>query len=291
MNLSNDMIVLGIVFLAVLVCVLVFLPVFFVRDPGPGGNAESGLEAFDDPVRRFIDPDDLQKMRYSACMIVSVIGLAAVIAFRLYWGVPFLAGLALLAYQLPHWIVMWKVRKRNEQFEEGMLDFTILIANTLRAGIALPSAIEMAIQTVGGVIREEFTIVLREHQLGMDLAESIERLTKRIRSENLLLFSATICVTMRTGGSMADVLDHVIATIRQRTAFQDKLKTMISQSEFEAFAISLSPLAAFVILYLLDSRLMRPMLTTPIGLGAIGVVVLLEIIGFFVLKKVTRVKF
>jgi tight adherence protein B len=90
---------------------------------------------------------------------------------------------------------------------------------------------------------------------------------------------------------MADVLDHVIATIRQRSAFQDKLKTMIAQSEFEAFAISLSPVAAFAILYLLDNKLMRPMLTTPIGLGAIGLVAILEIVGFLVLKKVTTVKF
>jgi tight adherence protein B len=132
---------------------------------------------------------------------------------------------------------------------------------------------------------------LREHRLGVDLVESIQRLNKRIVSENLQLFSATVCVTIRTGGSMADVLDHVIETIRQRSAFHDKLKTMISQSEFEAFCISLSPLAAFVILYLLDRKLMTPMLTTPIGWAAIGGVVILEVIGFIVLKKVTYVKF
>ena len=172
-----------------------------------------------------------------------------------------------------------------------MLDFTILIANTLRAGIALPSAIEMAIQTIEGPIREEFNVVLREHRRGVDLVESIERLNKRVKCENLQLFSATICVTMRTGGSMADVLDHVIETIRQRSAFQDKLKTMISQSEFEALLISCSPFVAFIVLYILDRDLMTPMLTTGIGWIAIFGVVLLEVIGFIILKKVTTVKF
>ena len=90
---------------------------------------------------------------------------------------------------------------------------------------------------------------------------------------------------------MADVLDHVIETIRQRSAFFDKLKTMITQSEFEALCISISPFVAFVILYILDRNLMNPMLTTKEGWFAISAVILLEFVGFIVLKKVTRVKF
>lgn len=285
----NEIIVLVIVFIAVLVCVAVFLPVFFVRKPE--AVSEDLQHIVDDPVRRFIEPENLQKMRYSSCMIVAVAALALIIVSGFYWGIPIGIAFAFLAYQLPMWNINRKIKKRNEQFESGMLDFTILIANTLRAGIALPSAIEMAIQTIDGPIKEEFTVVLREHRLGVDLVESIERLNKRVKCENLQLFSATICVTMRTGGSMADVLDHVVDTIRQRSAFEDKLKTMISQSEFEAVLISCSPLVAFIVLYLLDQDLMIPMLTTGIGWIAISGVILLETIGFIVLKKVTTVKF
>lgn len=285
----NEIIVLIIVFIAVLVCVAVFLPVFFSRNTE--AVSENMQQIIDDPVRRFIEPENLQKMRYSSCMIVAVAALALIIMSGFYWGLPIGIGFAFVAYELPMWNINRKIKKRNELFEAGMLDFTILIANTLRAGIALPSAIEMAIQTVDGPIREEFNVVLREHRLGVDLVESIERLNKRIKCENLQLFSATICVTMRTGGSMADVLDHVIDTIRQRSAFQDKLKTMISQSEFEALLISCSPFAAFAILYLLDRDLMTPMVTTGIGWAAICGVILLEVIGFIILKKVTAVKF
>lgn len=284
----NEIIVLVIVFIAVLVCVAVFLPVFFAQKTEA---AEDLQHIVDDPVRRFIEPEDLQKMRYSSCMIVAVAALALIIVSGFYWGIPIGIAFAFLAYQLPMWNINRKIKKRNELFESGMLDFTILIANTLRAGIALPSAIEMAIQTIEGPIREEFNVVLREHRLGVDLVESIERLNKRVKCENLQLFSATICVTMRTGGSMADVLDHVIETIRQRSAFQDKLKTMISQSEFEALLISCSPFVAFIILYILDRDLMTPMLTTGIGWIAIFGVILLEVIGFIILKKVTTVKF
>ena len=285
----NEIIVLVIVFIAVMIGVAVFLPVFFSQKTE---NSQEDLQHIvDDPVRRFIEPENLQKMQYSACMIVSVAALALIVVSGFYWGIPVAIAFAFVAYHLPMWNIKRKIKKRNEQFEAGMLDFTILIANTLRAGIALPSAIEMAIQTIEGPIREEFSVVLREHRLGVDLVESVERLNKRIKCENLQLFSATICVTMRTGGSMAEVLDHVIETIRQRTAFFDKLKTMITQSEFEALCISISPIVAFIILYALDRKLMEPMVTTKVGWLAISVVILLEIVGFIVLKKVTKVKF
>jgi len=285
----ENFIVLGLVFIAVLTSAVVFVPVFFSAQK-ENGNPEKEQNVIDDPVRRFIDPETLQKMRYSAALIVGMLGLAAIVALNFFWGFPVIIGLACIAYYIPWWVIQKKIQKRNLEFDAGMLDFTILITNTLRAGIALPSAIEMAIQTIGGTMREEFTIVLREHHLGVDLADSIERLTRRIDSENLQLFAATVCVSMRTGGSMADVLDHVISTIRQRSAFQDKLKSMIAQSEFEALAISMSPLVAFIVLYLLDSKLMTPMVTTPIGWCSIFVIVLLETIGFLVLKHVTKVK-
>lgn len=285
----NDFIVLGIVFLAVLVGVAVFLPIFTAQKKKSENN--DLIESYDDPVRRFVEPEMLQKMRYSAAMIVVVLGVAFVIAVDHFLIAPLVIVFAFLAYQLPQWMIMRKIKKRNKDFDEGMLDFAILIANSLRVGIAFPSAIEMAIETVGGTIREEFMIVLREHRLGMDLIESLDRLAHRIDSENFQLFSATVCVTMRTGGSMADVLDHVISTIRQRSAFQDKLKTMIAQSEFEALCISLAPLAAFVVLYVINNELMKPMVTTVIGWVSICGVIVLETVGFIILKAVTKVKF
>ena len=285
----DEIITLVSVFITVLVCVTVFLPIFFVRKPE--NSPENLQKIIDDPVRRFIEPENLRKMRLSAGVIVGGTALALIIVSNFYWATPLALVFALLAYQVPAWHIEMKIKKRNDEFEAGMLDFTILVANTLRAGIALPSAIEMAMQTTKGPINEEFSMVLREHQLGVDLVESIERLNKRVKCENLQLFSATICVTMRTGGSMADVLDHVIETIRQRSAFYEKLKTMVSQSQFEALLISLSPLAAFLILFLIDKSLMLPMLTTGLGWLAIGVIVLLEAGGFIILKKVTAVDF
>ena len=89
---------------------------------------------------------------------------------------------------------------------------------------------------------------------------------------------------------MADVLDHMTETIRQRVAFQEKLATLTAQGRFESIAIALMPLAAFVILYLLDPDLMSPLVTTGAGWCALGIAATLETLGFLIIRKIMSVE-
>ena len=151
--------------------------------------------------------------------------------------------------------------------------------------------LEAALENTSGAIYDEFSLMLKEHRLGLELPIAINNMTQRNDSENLQLFALTISVCMKTGGSMVDVLEHVVATIRQRGEFQDKVKTMVAQSKFEALAISLSPLAALLILYAVKPDFVYPMLVHPIGWCAMAFVCFWEIIGFIIIKRVVTVKF
>ena len=131
---------------------------------------------------------------------------------------------------------------------------------------------------------------MREHRLGVDLVESIERLNKRIKSENLQLFSATVAVSIRTGSSISDVLDRLIVTIRKRNEVSDKLKAITAQFNFESLVMSFFPLVIFVVLYIIAPKLMTPMVTTAVGWITIGFIILLELTGLFILKKICDIK-
>ena len=82
----------------------------------------------------------------------------------------------------------------------------------------------------------------------------------------------------------------MVTTIRSRTEFQERLKNMTAQGKYEALAISCAPAAAFIILYLVDSDLMKPLVTTGTGWLAVGGATVLVIIGYFVLKKIITVE-
>jgi tight adherence protein B len=195
-----------------------------------------------------------------------------------------------LAYRLPHYWVRRRIKQRSLIFQTRLVDLTLGLSNGLRSGAALPQTLELVARDIGGPVGEEFSLLLQEYHLGVDLPEGLNRLCRRMPGEDLNLLVTAVRLTMQSGGSLADVLDKITDTIRQRTEFYERLKTMTAQGRFEAVAMALAPMVAFIVLYMIDSDLMSPLVTTQIGWLAIGVVVTLEVIGFFFINRIVNVE-
>ena len=190
----------------------------------------------------------------------------------------------------PRWIDKYRESKRKREFDGRILDLTMGLANAMKAGMALAQALEKVSGQLGGTMKEEIAVVLREYRLGMGIADSIARLSERMPSEDIYLLSSAIRLTTQTGGSLVDVMEQLVDTIRNRTEFRQKLATLTAQGKFEAMAMASAPLLAFVLLYFCQPDLMRPLVATATGWIAIGVVVVLETIGFFVIRKIVTIE-
>ena len=199
-------------------------------------------------------------------------------------------GSSWLGYLGPHWMDVLRERKRKQTFESHILDLTMGLANAMKAGMALPQALEKVSEQMGGVMREEISTVLREDRLGMGITDSMDRLAQRMPCEDMNLLVSSIRLTTQTGGSLVDVLTSMVDMIRNRTEFQAKLKTLTAQGKFEAMAMASAPMAAFLLLYFIQPDLMRPLVTTTMGWIAIGVALTLEIIGFVIIKKLITIE-
>ena len=200
------------------------------------------------------------------------------------------SGSPILAWFGPRWVADYRERKRKAMFEDRILDLTMGLANAMKAGMALPQALEKVSEQLGGVMREEISVVLREYRLGMGMTESIDRLVDRMPCEDIRLLASAVRLSTQTGGSLVDVMEQLVDTIRNRTEFQQKLKTLTAQGRFEAMAMASAPLAAFVLLYVCQPDLMKPLVTTTTGWIAIGVAAVLEVIGFVVIKKIVTIE-
>lgn len=285
---TSQYFVLGIVFFAAFIGTLVLIPLFSAHSSYLATLNNSSY----DEKQILIKKRNIQAgFSLSICFFALGIAVGWCMDFTWYIYLPAALILAIAVYKLPLIINKKMAAKGLQDFNEGMLDFTVLILNGLKAGLSLSSAIESALENTTGPVYEEFSLMLKEHRLGVELPVAINNMTQRNDSDNLQLFALTISVCMKTGGSMVDVLDHVVMTIRQRSEFQDKVKTMIAQSKFEALAISLSPFAALLILYVVRPDFVYPMLVHPIGWCAIAFVCLWEIIGFIIIKQVITIKY
>ncbi|MBR1837612.1 MAG: type II secretion system F family protein [Kiritimatiellae bacterium] len=183
-----------------------------------------------------------------------------------------------------------KERKRRELAESQILELAVGLESGLRSGQALPAALEAVSGRLPQPIAEEIQTVLREYRLGLDLPDALDRMGKRVPCEDLSLLVGSIRLTQQAGGSLAEVLQKMVEMIRGRVEFQQKLKTMTSQGRFEAVAMSLAPLAVFVLLFLIDRPLMLPLVTTSAGWTAVAFDFVWVSIGFFIIKRITTIE-
>lgn len=247
-----------------------------------------------DPIYRFTTPERLVEVSWGLSLLVGGIGVSVLLLVRmdnpiLLVLVGLLTGAA--AFQLPRLIVRGKIRRRNELFQRRLVDVTMGLGSGLRAGTAPAQALVAVVRDIGGPVGEEFSLMLHEHRhLNIGLTESLERLARRMPGEDLQLLITAMKLTQSSGGKMSELLDKITETIRQRVEFQEKLRTLTAQGRFEAIAMASAPLAAFVILYLIDSELMKPLITTTAGWIAIGVVVVLETLGFLWIRKIVTIE-
>jgi tight adherence protein B len=251
------------------------------------------LVSLANPLHRYISDQRLVQLRVSTAVLLgglfAGILLFASITNPLIW-MPLALAMGTLGWMAPLWYYQWKLKERRDKFEARILDLTMGLANGLRSGQALPQGLEAIARRLEGPIQEELMVVLREYRLGLELADALERMYQRMPCEDLRLLVTSVRLTTQSGGSMADVLSRMTEMIRGRTEFQGKLKTLTAQGRFEAIAISASPLVAFIILYIVDTDLMAPMLRTTVGWCAIGAVVLLETIGFYIINKIVTIE-
>ena len=231
-------------------------------------------------IRKFIDPGKLLRMRFSVAMLMAAVILLILISVNVlnpFIYVPVALGFGVLGYMLPYWYYLWKGLQRKEKFESKLLDLTMGLANGMKSGLAFPQALEATSKRIGGPMQEELAIVLREYRLGLELAESLDRLNQRMPCEDLHLLVTTIKLTTKSGGSLVDVL-------------QERLKNMTAAGRFEAIAMSCAPILAFILLYLVDPDLMGPMLTTKLGWCGIAAIAALVSIGFYIINKIVTIE-
>ncbi len=257
-------------------------------------NIQNLDDATDDPLLYFTTRENLARNQMVLSFVFFFVSICLFLILRLEQGwVGFVVSplIALAVHPIPRVIVNQKVAKRNEEFQKRLIDITVGLSSGLRAGAGtLKQAIDPMIDDLGGAAGEEFRLLLREYGLGIPMTQCLERLGKRMPGEDLQLLIVAVKLTERSGGSLAEVLDKITNTIRSRSEFREKLATLTAEGRLQASGMAAAPLFAFGLLYLIDPDLMRPLVTTPFGWGAIGVVITLELCAYFWIRKIMTIE-
>lgn len=245
------------------------------------------------PLTRFISPGRLFRIRVITAAVPAALIAVALLAagvLKLVVILPLMAVFGFVGWKLPRMYFNFLIKRRQVLFEFDILDFTLGLDNALKAGMALPQAIDKISTRMHGVMKEELETVQREYRLGVDLVHALDHLCRRMPCEDMKLLTSAIRITSEAGGSLSEVLHEMTQMIRGRREFQDKVKALTAEGRFEAIAMSLCPAAAFVFMSLIQADLMKVLYTTTFGWCALGVVAALEVAGYFVINKIVTIE-
>lgn len=203
-----------------------------------------------------------------------------------------LAG-AVVGGFLPNVYVNNLTKKRLQKFNDQLGDMLNLMVNGLRAGYSTMQAMETVSKELPSPINDEFRRVVQEMQLGVTMEKALDNLLMRIPSDDLDLIITAINVQREVGGNLAEILDTISFTIRERVRVKGEIRVLTTQVMYSGRFLSILPIFVIVALYVLSPSYLLQY-TNPengiCGYIALGVAVILIIAGYFSMRQLGNIE-
>lgn len=205
-------------------------------------------------------------------------------------GFAILAGI--LGLFMPTLYVMRSQRKRLSMFDNQLGDMLNLMVNGLRAGYSTLQAMEAVSKELPAPISDEFYRVVQEMQLGLKMEESLDHLLRRIDSDDLDLVVTAINVQREVGGNLAEILDVISYTIRERVRIKGEIAALTAQGRATAWVISALPILLMLLLYLLNRPYFMQFFnpeTRGCGIPILILASMMVLSGFAITQKIVKI--
>jgi len=191
---------------------------------------------------------------------------------------------------LPRIYLGMRRSQRLKAFNDQLSDALNLIVNSLRAGYSTAQALEVISSEMPAPISEEFGRVVLELQLGVPFDVAMANLLRRMPSEDMELIVTAMSVQREVGGNLAEVLDAISFTIRERVRIKGEIRTLTAQGRYTGYLITALPFVLATIIYLINPGFMGVLFTDPCGWLMIGISLVLIVIGYIVVSKIVNIE-
>jgi tight adherence protein B len=195
-----------------------------------------------------------------------------------------------LGYMLPRFYVGRRIGGRLGSFNKQLADTITLLSNSLRAGSSFLQSIELVSRETPAPMGEEMGRVVREVNLGLGMEEALANLVRRIKSDDLDLMVTAIGVQQQVGGNLAEILDTIAFTIRERVRIKGDINTLTAQGRMSGYLVAFLPIGIAVVLNMINPAFMAPLFSQLIGQILLGVGLVMMTIGFFAIQKIVSIK-
>ena len=251
--------------------------------------------SFGERIARDLARADLKfkPSEYLALYVIAIIGLGGIawlLGGRNVVSALIGAGVGAL---LPGLYVRNQKAKRLVKFNDQLPDMLNLVVNGLRAGYSTLQAMEAVSKELPAPICDEFRRVVQEMQLGIPMEKALENLLRRIPSEDLDFVVTAINVQREVGGNLAEIMDVISYTIRERVRIKGEIRSLTAQATYSGRSLALLPVGLLCILWFLNRDYVMTFFAPKnvlCGGIALGVAALLIVSGYFVMSRIANVE-
>jgi len=190
---------------------------------------------------------------------------------------------------LPGLVYRQMRKKRLRRFEEQLPDGLLMLSGAMRAGASLNIALEGLVKEQAPPLSQEFELFMREQRIGTDFDKSLSNMEKRLPIQDFAMLTSALRINREIGGNLAEILDSLADTPRRKHQMEGKIDSLTAQGRLQGIVMTGLPILLGVLLYFLEPENMSKLWTTKIGYAVTTVIIVMEFMGYTMIKKITSI--
>lgn len=230
----------------------------------------------------FIDPRQMLVLNIASMLLLGV-GSYLVIN-------PLVAiGATIFGFFLPMMMVKHYRKRRVKKFNAQLVDALQAMANAFKAGLTFQQSLEQVSKDSYPPLQQEFGLFVKEAKLGVPLEEALNNMARRVGSDDLDLVATATNISRQLGGNMAEMYETLSSTIRERFRLEGKIDALTAQGKLQGWVVAAMPLVLGVVLNYMRPDLMQPMLDHIFGYILVAAIMVMEILGILIIRRITNI--
>jgi len=164
-----------------------------------------------------------------------------------------------------------------------------MLSGAMRAGASLNIALEGLVKEQPAPLGQEFELFMREQRIGTDFEKSLDHMESRIPLQDFAMFTSALRINREIGGNLAEIIEALADTLRRKQQMEGKIESLTAQGKLQGIVMTGLPVLLGVLLYFLEPENMEKLWTTTIGYCVLAVILIMEIMGYVMIRKITSI--
>lgn len=202
-------------------------------------------------------------------------------------------GLAIgliIGFIFPGMLINIAKQNRLRKLQSQLVDALMVLSSSLKGGLSFIQALEVVCEEMPTPVSEEFGLIIKRNKLGVNLDDCLLALRERVPLEEINLLVSSIIIAKGTGGELTRVFSRLVETIRNNIKLKQKISTLTLQGRLQGIIMAIMPIVFAAFIYKQNPQHFDVMLETPLGRNLLVLAVVAQIIGMYLIKRISTMK-